>query len=148
MAHYLVVAHRTLIGPAVTDEVRRRIDDAAQTGGPAHHFHLVVPVRHPTDHRWSQGEVEEAARQRLDEALQRFREMGADVDGEVGDVDPVTALVTAERAARLAGDPYDEVLLSTLPQGVSRWLGLDSVSRAKARVNIPVTHLVAERVLT
>lgn len=140
MAHYLVVAHRTLIGEHLLNEVRRRME-----AGPCD-VHLVVPVQHPTDHQWSQGEVEQRARERLAEGIERFRELGATVDGEIGDVDPITAMATAERAARLAGNPFDEVLLSTLPKGPSKWLGLDAVSRARAKVDIPVTHLVPERI--
>ena len=36
--------------------------------------------------------------------------------------------------------------MSTLPPGVSRWLGLDAVSRIKREFDLPVTHLVATRV--
>lgn len=140
MAHYLVVAHRTLVGPHLLGEVIARTE-----AGPCD-FHLVVPVEHPTDHPWSQGEVEERARERLAEGLRRFAEIGASADGEIGDVDPVTAIATVVRSRQLAGaDPFDEVLLSTLPPGPSRWLRLDVLSRARARVDFPVTHLVALR---
>ena len=139
MARCLVVAHRTLIGDALLDEVRRRTSEGAWR------FHLLVPVRHPSDRPWSEGQVADVARRRLAEGLERFRDLGARADGEIGDVDPVVAIAAAERTARLAGDPFDEVLLSTLPRGPSRWLGLDVLSRARARIAVPVTHVVAER---
>jgi hypothetical protein len=140
MAQYLVVAHRTLLDPHLLDEVRRRIDEGPSV------FHLVVPVHHPRDHPWSQGEVEARARERLEEGLSRFRELGAEAEGEVGDVDPVSALKDAVGRLRIEGREFDEVILSTQPPGPSRWLGLDVVTRARRAVDIPVTHVVAGRV--
>lgn len=140
MATYLLVAHRTLLDPHLLDEVRQRL-----ARGPCV-FHVVVPVHHPRDHAWSQGEVEARARERLEEGLARLRQLGADATGEVGDVDPVTALKDAVGDRRLAGEDVDEVLFSTLPPGPSRWLGLDALTRARRAVDIPVTHVVAGRV--
>ncbi len=37
---------------------------------------------------------------------------------------------------------YDEIIISTLPLGVSRWLKLDVVSKAKG-LGLPVTHVLA-----
>lgn len=139
MARYLVVAHRTLIGDHLLSEVRRRMDSGRCR------FHLLVPVRHPSDHPWSEGEVRQAARDRLVDGLEEFKSLGADVDGEIGDVDPVVAIAAAERQARLDGDPFDEVILSTLPMGPSKWLGLDVLTRIRARIDVPVTHLVVSR---
>ncbi len=139
MARCLVVAHRTLIGDHLLDEVRHRIDQ-----GPCR-FHLLVPVRHPSDKPWSDGQVRRAALDRLEDGLEVFRSIGAEVDGEIGDVDPVVAIAAVERQARLAGDPFDEVILSTLPMGPSKWLGLDVLTRVRARISVPVTHLVADR---
>lgn len=139
MARCLVVAHRTLIGDHLRHEVLRRVER-----GPCR-FHLLVPVRHPSDHPWSEGEVRKVARERLADGLEAFRSWGVEADGEIGDVDPVVAVAAAERQARLDGDPFDEVILSTLPVGPSRWLGLDVVTRVRARIDVPVTHVVAER---
>jgi hypothetical protein len=36
------------------------------------------------------------------------------------------------------------MVLSTLPPGVSRWLGMDLVSRVERAVDLPVTHIIAE----
>jgi hypothetical protein len=132
MRTYLVVAHRTLVGPALVDHVR--------TLGPPDEvrLHLVVPVRHPTDHAWSDGEVEAAARARLDEGLAAFRALGFDVTGEVGDANPVYAVTTALRDA---SRPPDGVIVSTLSAGMSRWLHLDVVSRLRREIDLPVTHV-------
>lgn len=37
---------------------------------------------------------------------------------------------------------YDEMIISTLPLGVSRWLKLDLISKARA-LGLPVTHVEA-----
>ena len=34
---------------------------------------------------------------------------------------------------------FDEVIISTLPLGVSRWLGLDVPHRVERRFKVPVT---------
>jgi hypothetical protein len=106
-------------------------------------LHLVVPVRHPTDHAWSDGEVEAAARAKLDEGLTAFRALGCEVTGEVGDANPVYAVTTALRSTPL---PCDGVVVSTLPSAVSRWLHLDVVSRLRREVELPVTHVESREV--
>lgn len=135
MSAYLVVAHRTLVGEALLDHVRS-LCDAGDC-----RFHLVVPVTHPRDHAWSEGEVTAAARRRLDEGLAAFSAVGAEVTGEVGDANPVYALATAVRSS--PGTAWDGIIVSTLPPGVSRWLGLDAVSRIRREFDLPVTHVVA-----
>jgi hypothetical protein len=37
---------------------------------------------------------------------------------------------------------YDEIIISTLPLGVSRWLKLDLVSKTRG-LGLPVTHVQA-----
>jgi hypothetical protein len=139
MRTYLVVAHRTLIGPALLDHLRT----LGQPG--ACRLHLVVPVRHPADHVWTEGEVEAVARARLEEGLAAFRAAGFEVSGEVGDANPVYAVTTALRNASM---PCDGVIVSTLPAGVSRWLHLDVVSRLRREIDLPVTHVESREVAT
>ena len=140
MPTYLVVAHRTLVGEHLLDHVRSL---CSQTDC---RFYLVVPVTHPRDHSWSEGEVEAAARRRLDEGIEAFRSLGVEATGEVGDANPVYAVSTALRNRPFADDEWDGIIVSTLPPGVSHWLGLDVVSRIKREFDIPVTHLVAPKV--
>jgi hypothetical protein len=137
MSAYLVVAHRTLVEDHLLDHVRSLCESGECR------FHLVVPVTHPRDHAWSDGEVEAAARRRLDEGLVAFGAVGAEVTGEVGDANPVYAVAAALRAAPV--DDWAGIIVSTLPPRVSRWLGLDVVSRIKREFDLPVTHLVATR---
>lgn len=137
MSTYLVVAHRTLVEDHLLDHVRALCEAGACA------FHLVVPVTHPRDHAWSDGEVQGVARRRLDEGLSAFADIGATVTGEVGDANPVYAVTTALRTSTV--DDWSGIIVSTLPPGISRWLGLDVVSRLKRDVDLPVTHLVAAR---
>jgi hypothetical protein len=75
-----------------------------------------------------------AARGRLDDVLGRLRALGVDADGEIGDSDPVQAVRDAIR-----GREVDEVIVSTLPRGISRWLGEDVPSRMSVAVSVPIT---------
>jgi len=133
MHRYLVVANQTLGGEHLVATVRERAHE-----GPCS-FHIVVPVTPPTDHAWTEGEIRAVAQGRLDRALARFREEGADATGEVGDANPVLAV---EDALRVQG--FDEIIVSTLPPGVSRWLKLDLPHRIEAAFGLPVTHVVGE----
>src|SRR5262245_8290438 len=111
MRRYLVVANQTLGGQPLADKLAELM--AAEPC----RFHLVVPATHPHRHLvWTEGEAIALARERLEEALFRLRALGADVDGEVGDERPVDAVGDAIRA----GPPYDAVIVSTLPPGISR----------------------------
>lgn len=133
MARYLVVANQTLAGDHLADKIKACMDAGAST------FHVVVPATAPTDHMWTEAEAQAQARSRLDDALARFRDLGAEVDGEVGDGNPMLAVEDAMREGE-----YDEIILSTLRPGISRWLKLDLPDRVKARFTVPVTHLIGE----
>jgi hypothetical protein len=113
VGRYLIVANQTLATEELADEVRRLCAEGPCT------FHLVVPKTHAKDHAsYTEGHDHALAEKRLEEALERFRSMGAEVDGEVGDNSPFLAV----RDCLLADGTYDAVILSTLPLGVSRWL--------------------------
>ena len=131
MRSYLVVANRTLGADPLLEKVKECV-----ASGPCS-FHLVVPVEPPSGHPWTESEVRAAAQERLDSAIARFRELGARVDGEVGDSNPIQAI----EDAMLAGT-FDEILLSTLPPGPSRWLKLDLPHRMASHFSIPVSHII------
>lgn len=133
MARYLVVANQTLGG----DHLLEKVKECMASGQSS--FHVVVPATAPTDHFWTEAEVQAKARRRLDEALDRFRALGAEADGEVGDGNPMLAIEDAMR-----DQEFDEIILSTLRPGLSRWLKLDLPDRLKTHVTIPVTHIVGE----
>ena len=81
----------------------------------------------------------EFARSRLEFGLDILRGLGAHVDGVVGDANPAKAI-----AEVLQHRMYDEVVLSTLPKGVSRWLGLDIPHQVQRRFHVPVTVIGAQ----
>jgi nucleotide-binding universal stress UspA family protein len=129
MRSYLIVANQTLTSRSLTEAITTRLAD-----GPIR-THVVVPLS-PVGGRltWDERASREVAQQRLDEVLARLRSMGAEADGEVGDRDPVMAVRDA-----LRGREVDEVIVSTLPKGLSRWLGEDVPSRLRDSVRCPVT---------
>lgn len=133
MARYLVLANQTLGGAPLLDELRSRI-----AGDPTCAFHAVVPAT-PLDHyRFPvDGERITVAEHRLSEALDELSALDAELTGEVGDPDPVAAVVD-----QLGAEAYDAVIVSTLPEGISRWVGMDVTSRLERRVDVPVIHVV------
>ena len=74
------------------------------------------------------------AERRLHDGLEKLRPLGAPVDGEVGDQDPLHAIGEV-----LARRKFDEIVISTLPSGVSRWLHTDLPSRVHRKFSLPVT---------
>jgi hypothetical protein len=134
MRRYLVVANLTLGGEHLTATVRQCLQAGACS------FHVLVPAAPPPGTLTSvEGDEVALARARLETALDRFRELGAEADGEIGDARPLDAIQDV-----LARETFDGIILSTLPPGLSRWLGMDLLSRVERAVDIPVTHLVGE----
>ncbi|MDX6476434.1 MAG: hypothetical protein QOH95_1945 [Gaiellaceae bacterium] len=131
----LVVANKTAATPVLLDAVRDRA-----RRGPAR-FHLLVP--NPAAH----AELTEAERQRhhtdgehvLELALPLLDEAaGLRAEGSVSmRHDPMDAIEEA-----LQSGAFQEIIVSTLPQGVSRWLHADLPSRV-ARLGLPVTTVTA-----
>lgn len=133
MRRYLVVANQTLGGAHLVDVLRDLVSDGSCR------LHVVVPAT-PVNQQWvhTEGEAIAVAQERLQRALTRFAELGADVSGQVGDERPLDAIGDALRE-----DDYDAIVLSTLPAGVSRWIGMDLPHRVERAFDVPVTHVVA-----
>jgi hypothetical protein len=124
--HVLVVAHRTAATPRLLAEVRGR----AHAGRCK--ITLLVPKPYWDPDTEEAELVVELAVPLLEEAA------GRRVDAVIGDSDPVEAV------RKLSGTvPVDEVIVSTLPQRVSRWLRRDVPSRLQA-LGLPVTVVTAE----
>lgn len=133
MKRYLVIANQTLGGEGMMERIR-----AAVAEGPSS-FHLVVPATPPSHQlTWEEGDARAAAQRRLDEGLGRLLAEGIDATGEVGDPSPVLAVVDT-----LLERPYDEIIVSTFPPGVSRWLKMSLPDRLRRRFDIPVSHVVS-----
>ena len=131
----LVVAHRTAATPGLIEAVRER---AAR--GPAT-FTLLVPNPAHGLHRVIDPEDQESgeAQTVLDLALPLLEEAaGGHVEGMIGDAEPLNAI---QDAVNLHG--FDEIIISTLPQRVSRWLHIDLPSKAGG-LGLPVTTVTAK----
>ena len=133
-AHVLVVAHQTAATPGLLDAVRERAQRSPAT------FHLVVPQQAHGIHKVIDPEdsgVDEAQHV-LEAALPKLSEVaGHDVTGSIGDAEPLMAIQDAVNLGE-----FDEIIISTLPLGISRWLKLDLVSKARG-LGMPVTHVAA-----
>ena len=126
-ARVLVVAHRTAATPRLLDEVRARARRSRCT------FTLLVPRPYWDPDSEEAAATLELAIPLLDEAA------GAHVEGIIGDNDPFVAVQQA-----LQGGDFDEVIVSTLPARVSRWLHRDLPHRVEA-LGLPVTVVTAEQ---
>ncbi len=133
-ARVLIVAHRTAATPALLEAVRERAEASDAS------FTLLVPASAAGLHRIMDPEDADhgEAEATLELALPLLREAaGADVEGLVGDAEPLAAI---QDAVNLRG--FDEIILSTLPRRVSRWLHLD-LPRKAAALGLPVTTVTA-----
>jgi hypothetical protein len=128
----LVLANRTADSPQLRDALLERADR-----GPIA-VTLLVPAAWEVQD--PHGGVE-TGRRRVRTALQNLRDTGLQVQCRLGDPDPITAL-------REAWDPdrFDEVIVSTLPSRVSRWLQIDLPRRAQKITGVPVAHVEAAEV--
>lgn len=134
-ARVLVVAHKTAATPALLDAIRER---AAR--GPAA-FTLLVPNSAHGLHKVVDAEDHDAAEaeQVLARALPLLSQAaGSQVEGMIGDPSPMDAI---HDAVNVHG--FDEIIISTLPTKVSKWLRLDLASKI-AGLGLPVTTVTAE----
>ncbi len=136
MGRYLVVANQTLGGDHLIHAARERMFHEPSE------FWVLVPATRPAyfveSVRVRPGtDAVSLAQQRLDMELQRLHEAGVEADGEVGDQDPFKAISDTLRHKQ-----FDEIILSTLPHGRSRWLRQNLPTQVK-KFGIPVTHLVS-----
>jgi hypothetical protein len=133
-ASILLVAHRTAATAGLADAVRHRAGE-----GPARFTLLVPRIAHGL-HRLADPEEQDdsEARETLAQALPILSEAaGSPVEGMIGDPTPLTAIEDAVNAGH-----FDEIILSTLPATVSKWLKLDLPSKVTG-LGLPVTTVTA-----
>jgi hypothetical protein len=133
-ANVLVVAHQT----ATTEGLIAAVRERAARGSAR--FHLVVPRHAHGMHRVvdPQDADDEEAQAVLNQALPKLTEAaGRQVTGSIGDPEPLSAIHDAVNLSS-----YDEIIISTLPSRLSRWLKLDLVSKTRG-LGLPVTHIEA-----
>jgi hypothetical protein len=143
MRRYLIVANQTLGGEQLTAKLTE-----CMNAGPCR-FYLVAPVTQTEgSDQWASGGLDGGvvpgayriakalAEGRLKQELTRLQEAGADADGEVVDPNPVEAI--RKLASR---EEVDEVIVSTLPRRLSRWMAMDLPHRVRRATKLPVTHI-------
>jgi hypothetical protein len=132
---YLVVANQTLGGPKLRDEITKRL-----TAGPSS-FYVLVPNTRIAAYEPAglapMPDTTEEAQHRLDQLLANLHNLGVKAEGALGDANPLKAI-----AEVLASRQFDEVLLSTLPHHVSKWLRMDLPHRVQRRFGLPVTTII------
>jgi hypothetical protein len=153
MRHYLIIANQTLGGAELQQEIRRR------SGSEPSEFWVLVPATPQSDlavvppagligtpdaagvSTTALGAVPDEgtalAEKRLAQELDRLRTTGVVADGEIGDPDPIQAIQDTLRVRQ-----FDEIVLVTLPQGISRWLHQDLPHRVQRKFGLPLTHIV------
>jgi len=120
-ARVLIVAHRTAATPLLLAHVRERARRSACS------FTLLVPRSY-----WDP-DTDEAATT-LELAIPLLEQAaGGNVEGIVGDADPFIAV--RDVVQRLG---FDEIIVSTLPARVSRWLRRDLPNRVRT-LGLPVS---------
>jgi hypothetical protein len=134
-ARVLIVANRTAATPGLQKAVAERAAQSPAT------FLLLVPlaptglsrVVNPEDtDRSEAGAVLELALPLLEEAA------GSPIDGIIGDHNPFDAIQDVVHAHGI-----DEIIISTLPARVSRWLHSDLPSKLNV-LGLPVTTITAQ----
>jgi hypothetical protein len=124
---YLVVANVTAASDDLVEQLRIRGSD------PAHptQFTLIVPES-PI------GDEPGVTSARLAQALDRLHDAGLEADGSITSADPVIAVTEAWDPKR-----FDEIIVSTLPLGASKWLHAGLPDRIARITGAPVTHVVS-----
>lgn len=144
---YLIVANRTLGGDRLVREIEWRATEQVDAS-----FYVLVPVSPLTDEEREFVETEgigsdagetlevSLARWRLQQELHRLRDVEVEATGDVGDANPVEAVANV-----LDQRGFDEIIVSTLSSGLSRWLKMDLPHRLERRFGLPVMHVEAPK---
>lgn len=132
-ARVLVVANRTAESPELLDALRTRT-----LHGPCEFTLLMPATPHGLAKAADPHSGEEEAKSHRAPYLADLRGEGLDIAAaKVGDGDPLAAIQD-----ECNFNDYDELIISTLPQRISKWLHLDLPRKAGAATGLPVTHVV------
>jgi hypothetical protein len=120
----LVVANQTVAGSELVD----RLKELAAEG--PHRFIIVVPQDD------GDGRAVKAARERLGTLLSSLEEAQIVAAGMIGDPDPFVATMNAVQFFHIS-----DIVISTLPEGSSKWVADKLVERVQKATNVPVDHI-------
>lgn len=134
MAKVLVVANQT----AESDDLLAALRERAERGD--YEFTVLIPAT-PHGVAWAANMASDKGRAEAEEhrdaLVERLRAAGLPVEEAiVGDPDPLAAI---EDACNLGS--YDELIVSTLPHHLSKWLHLDLRRKAEHATGLPVTSV-------
>jgi cell pole-organizing protein PopZ len=145
----LIVANRTIGGNDLIDAVKARLAKEP------YQFHLMVPVTSSVSTSIALGAMavdtlpidnldlpneREKADERLKIGLDWLKGLGVSATGEV-----ITDADTVHAVCRVVTDrAIDEVIISTLPTTLSRWLRQDLPHRIERKVSVPVTVVTSK----
>src|ERR671924_934331 len=133
-ARVLVVANQTAESEELLAALKARADH-----GPVE-FTVLVPAT-PHGVAWAANMFagEEEAAYHREAMVERLRSIGLDVrEAKVGDPDALAAICDEANF-----NEYDELIVSTLPKKISKWLHLDLPRKAEAATGLPVLHITA-----
>ncbi len=144
MGKLLIVGNRSLGGSELAELITTRVETSPCAA------HLVVPVPSPVASAVAIGASaadmaptlsrdidhdRRAAEEQLEFGVEWLASLGAAATGELS-LDPDTPAAVARL---VDAEAFDEVIVSTLPTKVSRWLRQDLPCRIGRKVAVPVT---------
>ncbi|HTX09393.1 MAG TPA: hypothetical protein VME22_12315 [Solirubrobacteraceae bacterium] len=122
---FLVIANVTATSDRLIEALEQRAAHEPAS------FTLVIPAT-------PFGGGRAAAVQKLEEALEHMHAIGLEAQGSVGNADPILAVTDAWDPKR-----YDEIIVSTLPMRLSKWMHAGLPERIAKLTDAPVTHVVS-----
>ena len=157
MRRYLVVANRTLHRAELQEELRKRINAGSCS------FFVLVPntraaeyeavpadgvVLQPRMWWWvtdyappaTDEEATAQAWQRLSQMLADLAALEVPAQGDLGSSSPLEAMEKVFTDHR-----FDEIIVVTMPQLISRWLRADLPHQVERRFGLPVTTIITKR---
>ena len=132
-ARVLVVANRTAESPELLNALQERAGR-----GPCEFTLLVPETAHGLAWAADPGAGHDEAEQHRQAFVEELREEGIPLaEAKIGDGDPLAAIQD-----ECNFNEYDELIVSSLPLRMSKWLKVDLPSKARAATGLPVSHVV------
>ena len=130
----LLVANVTATWPALATRVKAMMAEAPTR------FTLLVPASTTSEERtltWEESEVWHRAEVQMQRAVEQLGALGAEIEGVVGDPDPMNAVRDLLLTRR-----FDLLVVSTLSERRSPWIGASLPERLSRETGLDVIHVV------